>query len=236
MSNERRQTSNTAARVLLVDDEPDILELLELALLRMGLEVDRADGVHAALDCLKQHNYDLCLTDMRMQDGEGLDIVRHITAQNLDLPIAVITAHGNMESAITALKAGAFVGRVSLDQLRAWSAIHVPKPAPENRTKQRQRGPARTCARDAKGARSDHCVAQSGSGAYLVLSPAAVRAGCAFDRAKSRAPSGPRCPPKSDGKIFGYRKGCIHRGRADRRILPGQRRPFLDEAQICCHI
>jgi two-component system response regulator PilR (NtrC family) len=135
MSNERRQSGNKAARILLVDDEADILELLELTLLRMGLEVDRAEGVRAALDSLGRTRYDLCLTDMRMPDGDGLEIVRYIAAQNLDTPIAVITAHGNMESAITALKAGAFdylSKPVSLDQLRALvrSAIQVPRAAP----------------------------------------------------------------------------------------------------------
>lgn len=123
---------NTASqRVLIVDDEPDILELLELALLRMGLEVVRAEGVAAALCLLDEQKFSLCLTDMRMQDGSGLDIVRRITERNLDVPVAVITAHGNTENAVAALKAGAFdylSKPVSLEQLRTLvnSALRLP--------------------------------------------------------------------------------------------------------------
>ncbi len=118
-------------RVLVVDDEPDILELLELALVRMGLEVERADGVTQALRRLDCQKFDLCLTDMRMADGEGLQIVSHIAARGLDVPVAVITAHGNAENAVAALKAGAFdylSKPVSLEQLRALvnSALRLP--------------------------------------------------------------------------------------------------------------
>ncbi|MDP2762785.1 MAG: sigma-54 dependent transcriptional regulator [Sideroxyarcus sp.] len=118
-------------RVLIVDDEPDILELLELALLRMGLEVVRTDGVAAAMRQLAEQEFSLCLTDMRMQDGNGLDIVRHIAECNLDVPVAVITAHGNLENAVAALKAGAFdylSKPVSLEQLRSLvnSALRLP--------------------------------------------------------------------------------------------------------------
>ena len=113
-------TKNTT--VLLVDDEPDILELLELALRKMGLEVDRAGNVREALAKLAARRYDLCLTDMRMPDGDGLQVVQHIMQNNLDVPVAVITAHGNMENAITALKAGTFdylSKPVSVNHLRA---------------------------------------------------------------------------------------------------------------------
>ena len=118
--------------VLLVDDEPDILELLELALRKMGLEVDRAGNVREALAKLAARRYDLCLTDMRLPDGDGLQVVQHIAQHNLDVPVAVITAHGNMENAVTALKAGAFdylSKPVSLDQLRALvkSALNLPQ-------------------------------------------------------------------------------------------------------------
>ncbi|GAB1234598.1 sigma-54 dependent transcriptional regulator [Ferrigenium sp. UT5] len=118
-------------QVLIVDDEPDILELLELALLRMGLQVVRSDSVAGAVRQLDAQKFSLCLTDMRMQDGSGLDIVRHITEQNLDVPVAVITAHGNLENAVAALKAGAFdylSKPVSLEQLRALinSALRLP--------------------------------------------------------------------------------------------------------------
>lgn len=118
--------------VLLVDDEPDILELLELTLCKMGLEVTSASNVQDALAKLAERRYSLCLTDMRMPDGDGLQVVQYITQNNLDVPVAVITAHGNMENAVTALKAGAFdylAKPVSLEQLRALvkSALNLPQ-------------------------------------------------------------------------------------------------------------
>jgi len=122
MSVEEKPSVSHLPRILIVDDEPDILELLELSLVRMGLEVERAMSVREAIQKLDANTYKLCLTDMRMPDGEGLEIVRHITKNNLDVPIAVITAHGNLDNAVIALKAGAFdylSKPVALDQLRA---------------------------------------------------------------------------------------------------------------------
>ncbi len=111
-----------AARVLIVDDEKDLLDLLELALTRMGLGVGRAGTVKEALRQLDTKKYSLCLTDMRLPDGDGLEVVNHVAARHANVPVAVITAHGNMENAITVLKAGAFdylSKPVALDQLRA---------------------------------------------------------------------------------------------------------------------
>jgi two-component system, NtrC family, response regulator PilR len=124
----------TSPRVLVVDDEPDILELLELALVRMGLEVDRAANVGDALRQLEGKAYNLCLTDMRLPDGEGLAVVRHIAEHCPEVPVAVITAHGNMENAISVLKAGAFdylAKPVALEQLRALvkAALKLPQPS-----------------------------------------------------------------------------------------------------------
>jgi two-component system response regulator PilR (NtrC family) len=93
---------------LIVDDEPDILELLEITLARMGVECRRAPDLASARSLLQSTSFDLCLTDMRLPDGNGIDLVETIGQQYPDLPVAVITAHGNMESAIQALKAGAF--------------------------------------------------------------------------------------------------------------------------------
>jgi len=95
-------------QVLIVDDEPDIRELLELTLGRMNLETRTAQNVEEAHHLLEQFKFDLCLTDMRLPDGNGLDLVRHIQGKHPQMPVAVITAHGSMEAAITALKAGAF--------------------------------------------------------------------------------------------------------------------------------
>jgi two-component system response regulator PilR (NtrC family) len=94
--------------ILIVDDEPDIRELLEITLARMGNVTHSAADLSEAHDLLKQHTFDLCLTDMRLPDGNGIDLVRHISQNYPDIPVAMITAHGNMESAIEALKAGAF--------------------------------------------------------------------------------------------------------------------------------
>src|ERR1035437_9837433 len=94
------RTKSQIPKVLLVDDEPDILELLELALMRMGLEVRRASNLSEARQQLDKENIDLCLTDMRMPDGDGLELVRYIAERNLDVPVAVITAHGNAENAV----------------------------------------------------------------------------------------------------------------------------------------
>jgi two-component system response regulator PilR (NtrC family) len=93
---------------LIVDDEPDIRELLEITLSRMGIETTSAANLQQARSSLASKKYDLCLTDMRLPDGNGIDLVRDIQLQHPELPVAVITAHGNMQSAIEALKAGAF--------------------------------------------------------------------------------------------------------------------------------
>ena len=127
---ERRVTARLA-QVLVVDDEPDIRELLELTLAKMGLGVDAVGSIAEAKERLKSARYDLCLTDMRLGDGEGLDLVRHIAALAADLPVAVITAYGSAENAVAALKAGAFdyVSKpVGLEQLRALvkSALSLP--------------------------------------------------------------------------------------------------------------
>jgi two-component system response regulator PilR (NtrC family) len=93
---------------LVVDDEPAIRELLEITFERMDIEVLSAGGLRQARDLLQNRRFDLCLTDMRLPDGDGLDLVEYIQLNHPALPVAVITAHGNMESAIRALKNGAF--------------------------------------------------------------------------------------------------------------------------------
>jgi len=123
-------------KVLVVDDEPDLLELLEMTLSRMGLDTSRAESVDEALRMLDRDTYDLCLTDWNLPDGEGLRVVEHITQKALDVPVAVITAFGSPENAVAALKAGAFdylAKPVALEQLRALvkQALKVPeKPQP----------------------------------------------------------------------------------------------------------
>src|SRR5246127_1048795 len=94
--------------VLIVDDEPDLLELVSLTLGRMNLDTRTAPDVTTARRLLKNEQFDLCLTDMRLPDGDGLDLVAWIQENRSTLPVAVITAHGNVESAVRALKLGAF--------------------------------------------------------------------------------------------------------------------------------
>ena len=108
--------------VLVVDDEPDIRELLEMTLLRMGLEVACAADYSSATRLIQQRDFDFCLTDMRLPDGDGIALVEYIQQHRPQLPVAVITAHGSMELAIQAMKAGAydFVSKpVSLEKLRS---------------------------------------------------------------------------------------------------------------------
>jgi two-component system response regulator PilR (NtrC family) len=94
--------------VLVVDDEPDLLELVSLTLGRMSLRTRTAGDLDAARRLLKAERFDLCLTDMRLPDGDGLDLVAWIQEHRASVPVAVITAHGNVESAVRALKLGAF--------------------------------------------------------------------------------------------------------------------------------
>jgi two-component system response regulator PilR (NtrC family) len=98
----------TQATALIIDDEPDIRELLEITLSRMQVSTRAAANVAEALQALSEQHFDLCLADMRLPDGNGIDIVRHAAAQYPEMPIAMITAHANMDTAIEALKAGAF--------------------------------------------------------------------------------------------------------------------------------
>lgn len=120
---------------LIVDDEPDIRELLEITLGRMNIGTKSAADVRQAKELLGEHEFDLCLTDMRLPDGNGIELVRYIHQQYQNIPTAVITAHGNMESAVEALKAGAFdfVSKpVDLEMLRTLvkTALKLPNAYP----------------------------------------------------------------------------------------------------------
>jgi two-component system, NtrC family, response regulator PilR len=93
---------------LIVDDEPDIRELLEITLGRMKLDTRSARNVKEAREWLAKEPFDLCLTDMRLPDGTGLELVQHIQQRHPQVPVAMITAYGSLDTAIQALKAGAF--------------------------------------------------------------------------------------------------------------------------------
>lgn len=97
-----------ATRILIVDDERDIRDLLKATLSRPGVSCVCADDLGSARRALERQEFSLCLTDMRLPDGDGLELVRHCQEQYPTMPIAVLTAHGSMESAIQALKSGAF--------------------------------------------------------------------------------------------------------------------------------
>src|SRR3984957_21004123 len=96
------------ATVLVVDDEPDLCELLSITLQRMDLSPRTANNVAAAQRLLKTERFDLCLTDMQLPDGDGLELVKWMQLYTPSVPVAVFTAHGNMETAVRALKLGAF--------------------------------------------------------------------------------------------------------------------------------
>ncbi len=228
MRTEGNPGSRLAPRVLVVDDEPDILELLELTLLRMGLEVDRAHNVQEAIHKISGQQYQLCLTDMRMPDGEGLDVVRHITANNLDIPVAVITAHGNLDNAVAALKAGAFdylSKPVSLDQLRALihAAISLPAAAASNKKGAREllgKSHAMQQVRELIGrvARSQapvHISGESGSGKELAARLIVEQSGRA-DQPLIAVNCGAIPENLMESEFFGYRKGAFTGAEQDR--------------------
>ncbi|SRR5579859_475893 len=98
----------TNPAVLIIDDEPDLCELLSITLQRMDLSTRTASSVGAAQRLLKTEQFDLCLTDMQLPDGNGLELVEWMQQYTPNVPVAVITAHGNMETAVRALKLGAF--------------------------------------------------------------------------------------------------------------------------------
>lgn len=209
-------------RVLVVDDEADIRELLDLTLAKMGLAADCAGSVQEARQLLEAHSYQLCLTDMRLADGEGLDLVRYIASLEQDIPVAVITAHGNAENAVSALKAGAFdylAKPVSLEQLRGLvkSALRLAAPEGERASDGRHEllgnSPAIVQARDliARVSRSQapvYITGESGSGKELA-------ARCIHDQgARSGRPFVPvNCGaiPENlmESEFFGYRKGAF---------------------------
>ena len=106
---------------LIIDDEPDIRELLVLTISRMGLDCHSAANLQEAANLLEHYEFGVCLTDMKLPDGNGVEFLREIKLKHPDLPVAVITAHGNMDAAVEAMKNGAydFVSKpVDIHQLR----------------------------------------------------------------------------------------------------------------------
>jgi len=219
------QHGTTSKTVLLVDDEPDILELLEITLLKMGLFIDKANGVKEALAKLATQHYDLCLTDMRMPDGDGLDIIKFITSKRLDIPVAVITAHGNMENAITVLKAGAFdylAKPLSLAQLRTLvkSALSLPTPHSSDKKHLLGHSPAMKKVRDMieRVARSQapvHISGESGSGKELAAR-LIVQSGARREQPFIAVNCGAIPENLMESEFFGYKKGAFTGADKDR--------------------
>ena len=147
----------TTKHVLIVDDEADIRELLVLTLMRMGVEAETARSCEEAFARLKERSFDLCLTDMRLPDGDGLGVLAHIAANHGNTPVAVITAYGSTDNAVSALKAGAFdyISKpIQLKQLREviTSALNLPMPAAERGDRARRSSASERGANNGAGA------------------------------------------------------------------------------------
>ena len=96
------------ALALIIDDEVDLCRLMQMTLKKMGIETKVAYDYATGISHLQAYNFDFCLTDLKLPDGTGLDIVKFISKNYAKTPVAVITAHGSMDLAIEALKLGAF--------------------------------------------------------------------------------------------------------------------------------
>ncbi|MFJ4197038.1 sigma-54-dependent transcriptional regulator [Pseudomonas sp. NPDC089534] len=213
-------TTSPRQKVLIVDDEPDIRELLEITLGRMKLDTFSARSLGEARALLHREAFDLCLTDMRLPDGTGLDLVQHLQQRYPQLPVAMITAYGSLETAINALKAGAFdflTKPVDLARLRELvaSALRVPAAGGVTSIERRLLGdspPMRNLRRQIdKLARSQAPVyisGESGSGKELVarlIHEQGPRAGQPFVPVNCGAiPS-----ELMESEFFGHRKGSF---------------------------
>ena len=214
--------------VLVVDDETDIRELLVVTLSRMGVDADTAGTFKEAQEALKSKQYDLALTDMRLPDGDGLMVLKHIAENYGNTPVAVITAYGSTENAVAALKAGAFdylAKPIKLEQLRplVMSALKLPKPAQARRASIGEtapgqprllgESPAMQRARDMimKLARSQapvYITGESGSGkevAARLIHTGSARADAPFVAVNCGA------IPENlmESEFFGYKKGAF---------------------------
>ncbi|MEW6132861.1 MAG: sigma-54 dependent transcriptional regulator [Pseudomonadota bacterium] len=218
----------TTPRVLVVDDEPDLLDLMEITLTKMGLDTRRAASVAEARDLLDRERFDLCLTDMRLADGSGLDVLRYVGERHPAMPVAVITAYGNTGNAVDALKAGAFdylSKPVALDQLRTLvkTALKVPAGAGSGAAFQdgdllgdsaAMQEIRRQIAKLARTQAPVHITGESGSGKEL----AARRIHTLSSRAdRPFVPVNCGAIPETlmESEFFGYKKGAFTGAHAD---------------------
>lgn len=215
--------------VLLVDDEPDILKLLEITLARMNLQTQRASSLEEAKKILETETPDLCLTDMRLPDGNGLTLIDFIQHRYPDVPVAMITAHGSVESAIEALKLGAFdfvTKPLALDKLRELvsNALQIGCPQPDSSAQELiGNSPLVTELRDQirRVARSQapvHIYGESGVGKEIAarlihsLGPRATKPFIAVN-------CGAIPPELVESELFGHKKGAFTGAHADKQGL-----------------
>jgi len=225
------------SHVLVVDDEADIRELLGMTLSRMGLEAHCAATTSEAFSLLDKNSYDLCLTDMRLPDGDGLAVVDYVNKNHPTTPVAVITAHGSTENAVAALKAGAFdylAKPVSLAQLRALvrSALKLPRPSGPRRAQDDEPGATPDspvligeCAlmqatrdmidRLARSLAPIHVTGESGSGKELAARRIHLK-GARNDGPFVAVNCGAIPENLMESEFFGYRKGAFTGAAADR--------------------
>jgi len=214
--------------VLLVDDEPDILKLLEITLARMNIATRRAETLQQAKAVLADIIPDLCLTDMKLPDGNGLSLLRYMQEHFPNVPVAMITAHGSVETAIEALKLGAFdfvTKPLALEKLRELigHALEIKEPIDEGTQSLIGETPAihqlRTQVR--KLARSQapvHISGESGVGKEVVarlIHQLGPRAAGPFVAVNCGA-----IPPELvESELFGHRKGAFTGAHADKQGL-----------------
>lgn len=223
------------SQVLVIDDEADIRELLGLTLARMGLDAHCAANTSEAYELLAKNTYNLCLTDMRLPDGDGLAVVDYVAKHHPDLPVAVITAHGSTENAVAALKAGAFdylAKPVSLNQLRTLVRSALKLPATGARRQEESEGVASgaglligessqmkaTRAMIERLARTQapiHITGESGSGKELAARLIHTK-GSRNDGPFVAVNCGAIPENLMESEFFGYRKGAFTGATADR--------------------
>jgi two-component system response regulator PilR (NtrC family) len=226
----------SAPRILIVDDEADLRELLEITFIKMGLDTDSVEDLASARRHLAEQDYALVLTDMRLPDGLGIELVREVTASGRPIPIAVITAYGSTDNAVVALKAGAFdylSKPVSLEQLRllVQSALKlhaVPAAAAPHRPNGAGKAPLRLLghspvmqdlhAQILRMARSMAPVAitgESGSGKELAARDIHAQ-GARADKPFIAVNCGAIPETLMEAEFFGYRKGAFTGATDDR--------------------
>ena len=210
----------TRPLALIVDDEPDIRELLAITLQRMDIDTRSCGDVSAAKAQLRNREFQLCLTDMRLPDGDGLDLVQWMQAQGMRTPVAVITAHGNVETAVRALKSGAFdfiskpLDLANLRKLVA-NALKLSDAAPEPAQRVRLLGESppilrlrEIIARVARSQAPVHITGESGTGKELVarmIHELGARAVGPFVPVNCGAIPG----ELMESEFFGHRKGSF---------------------------